>query len=237
MAEKLPTLGEACAPFFLYLTTFRRNAETSNLDVPGLHEALQGGIEFVGTSCESDPDLLRQFERIWYALVVTADQVVLQSSWAHRASWSMQLLESHYFQSFEGGSKFYSITKEVLDDSGNDAPALAEVLFLCMAVGFQGQLLGERKELERLRTRLFEKSRLAGSMGGHLTPDAYGRNSNLTTVKLPTVGILRLASIALGAVLFALLAGEAVTRYKNSSVTDRIQEVVEELVEESGSSR
>jgi len=225
MAEHRTTLPEACAPFFLYLTTFRRNAESSDLEVGGLHEALQGGIEFVGSSCERDPDLLRLFERVWYALVVTADQVVLQSSWQHRASWSMQLLESHFFKSFEGGSKFYRIAKEVLDDSGPDAPAMAEVLFMCMCVGFQGELLGERRELEKMRTRLFEKSRLAGSMGGHLTPDAYGRNSTLSTVKLPTVGILRLAAVAAAAVLFAVLSGEAATRYKNSDYTNTIEEL------------
>ena len=73
MVDKKMTLGEACAPFFLYLATFRRNAETSNLDVAGLHEALHGGIDFVGSSCEGNPDLLRLFERVWYALVVTAD--------------------------------------------------------------------------------------------------------------------------------------------------------------------
>ena len=229
MAEKKLTLGEACAPFFLYLVTFRRNAESSKLDVDGLHEALQGGIEFVGSSCESDPDLTRQFERIWYALVVTADQVVLFSSWQYRAAWSMRLLESHYFKSFEGGSKFLKVAKEVIDDGSADAPALAEVLFTCMGVGFQGELMGERRELERLRARLFEKSRLIGAMGGQLTPDAYGRNSRLNTVKLPTVGILRLAAVALGALLFALLAGDMVTSYKNSAVTGRIADLVERL--------
>jgi len=232
MAEKKTTLGEACSPFFLYLTTFRRNAETSNLDVEGLHQALQGGIEFVGSSCESDPDLQRQFERIWYALVVAADQVVLSSSWKHRAAWSMRLLESHYFRSFEGGAKFFRIVKEVLDDTGADAPHLAEVLFACLGLGFQGELMGERRELDRLRTRLFEKSRLAGSLGGHLTPEAYGRNSNLSTVKLPTVGILRLAAVALGALLFALLAGDAVTTYKNHSIAERVEDLVEDLEQE-----
>jgi type IV/VI secretion system ImpK/VasF family protein len=200
--------------------------------VASLHEALQGGVEFVGTSCESDPDLMRQFEYIWYALVATADQVVLSSSWQYRAAWSMQLLESHYFKSFEGGSKFFRIAKEVLDDSGADAPAHAEVLFTCLGVGFQGELLGERRELERMRTRLFEKSRLAGSLGGHLTPGAYGRNSNLSAVKLPTVGIFRLLAIALGALLFALLAGDFVTGYKNSVITKWIAELVVQLREQ-----
>lgn len=227
MAEYGKTLGEACAPFFLYLTTFRRNAETSDLDVAGLHEALQGGIEFLGNSCEEDPDLLRKFERVWYALVVTADQVVLQSSWQHRASWSMQLLESHYFNSFEGGSKFYEIARDVIDDPGQDAPQLAEVLFMCMSLGFQGELLGERRELERTRVRLFEKSRLPGAMGGHLTPESYDRNADLRTMKLPTVGVLRLAAIALGAVLFAILAAEGADEFKNSDVEDWADKTIE----------
>lgn len=231
MSEKKPTLGEACAPFFLYLSTFRRNAETSQLDVDGLHEALQGGIDFVGSTCESDPDLIRLFERIWYALVVTADQVVLHSSWQHRPAWSMRLLESHYFNSFEGGSKFFAIAKDVLDDPSPDAPKLAEVLFMCMALGVQGELLGERRELERMRTRLFEKSRLAGAIGGRLTPDSYGRNSPLTNVKLPTVGILRLAALALGAILFALLAGNVVTGVKNDDITSETDRLIEELKE------
>ncbi len=229
MADDKLTLSEACAPFFAYLATFRRNAETSNLDIPALHEALQGGVAFIGSSCEKDPDLLRRFERIWYALVVTADQIVLSSTWPHRAAWSLQLLEAHYFKSFEGGSKFFKLAREVLDDSGPDAPHLAEVMFTCMGMGFQGELAGERRELDRIRMQLFEKARLTTSMGGRLAPDAYGRNSNLTTVKLPTTGILRLAAIALGALLFALLAGDAVTSFKNKKTTKQIDALVERL--------
>jgi type IV/VI secretion system ImpK/VasF family protein len=229
MAEKKPTLGEACAPFFLYLVTFRRNAETSALDVDGLHEALQGGIEFVGSSCERDPDLTRQFERIWYALVVTADQIVLSSGWPQRGAWSLRLLESHYFKSFEGGSKFFRIVEEVLNDTGPEAPALAEVLFTCMGLGFQGELMGERRELERLRGRLFEKSRLAAATGTHLTPEAYGRNSPQSLVKLPTIGILRLASVALAAILFALLSGDLVTGCVHRDTEQAAEALIEEL--------
>ncbi len=229
MAEKQRTLAENCAPFFLYLATFRRNAETSELGVDALHEALRGGIDFVGTQCERDPRQSKMFERIWYALVVTADQVVLSSSWSHRAGWSMKLLESHYFKTFEGGKRFFQLVSEVLEDTGEDAPQLAEVLFTCMGLGFQGELLGERKELERRRRQLFEKARLPGALGNVLTPEAYGRNSPQSTLKLPTVGILSIVVVALGAVLFSLLAGDVVTRWKNSELTRGIDQVVEDL--------
>jgi type VI protein secretion system component VasF len=143
----------------------------------------------------------------------------------------MRLLESHYFRSFEGGSKFFKVVKEVVDDTGPDAPHLAEVLFTCMGLGFQGELMGERRELDRLRMRLFEKSRLSAALGGHLTPEAYGRNSTLSAVKLPTVGILRLAAVALGTLLFALLAGDAVTTYKNHEIATQVDELVTKLEE------
>ena len=96
-----------------------------------------------------------------------------------------------------------------------------------MTVGFQGELLGERRELEKMRTRLFEKARLAGAMGGHLTPDAYGRNSSRTNMKLPTIGVLRLASVALLAVVFAIFSGDVATKIKNSDTVNRITSILE----------
>ncbi|MEZ5978981.1 MAG: hypothetical protein R3F34_12260 [Planctomycetota bacterium] len=118
----------------------------------------------------------------------------------------------------------------MLDDPGPDAPAFASVLFMCMSIGFQGELMGERIELDHARA--CSTSRVSSAViGSQLTPDAYGRNSPLTTVKLPTIGVLRLAAIGLGAVVFALVAGRAATSIKNSDVTSRIGKTVERLEE------
>jgi len=224
-----PTLNQICAPLFLYLTTFRRNAGSSKASIQSLQAALQREFDKIKTHAERDTRLAEMFERIRYALVATADQIVLSSDWSQRAGWSMHLLETHYFGRAEGGKQFYRLVDEIMKDPSDDAAEQAEVLFTCMALGFQGELLGERSELERRRLQLFEKARLPGSLGSALTPDAYGRNMQRDLTKLPTVGTIRLVGVTVGALLFALFAGRVTTGALTSKDRDTISEIVQKL--------
>ena len=146
----------------------------------------------------------------------------------------MQLLEMHYFNTQEGGRQFYALADEVLADPTDQAAELAEVLFQCMSLGFQGELIGERRELERRRRQLFEKARLAGRMGDNLTPEAYGKNATRPVMELPTLGILRLALVGVAAILFVLLAGNTVTEFKVRKWKDSVKELQETLRGEEG---
>lgn len=231
MAEKSETLTEACAPVFLYLTTFRRNSGTSTLSVDALHTALQREIERVRRRCDEDRKLRPLFDRAFYALVAAADQVVLSSAWPQRAAWSMKLLEMHYFKTSEGGKKFFRYVEEVLNDPSEEAVELAELLFTCLALGFQGELMGEPRELERRRRQLYEKARLPGRMGETISPEAYGRDATRKISKLPTVGILRLVVVTLAAIVFALVVGNGVTKMVNDDVVNKIDRQIDDLEE------
>lgn len=227
--ERRVTLVEACAPLFLYLTTFRRNAATSKVSIQELQAALTREFEKVRSRCERDPRLHPLFERVRYALVAAADQVVLGSSWSQRAGWSMSLLETQLFGRAEGGKQFYRVVDEILADPADDAAELAVVLFTCMGLGFQGELLGERKQLDARRRQLFEKARLAGALGKTLTPDAYGRNTQRDTAALPTVGTLRMVGITVIAAAFAFLAGRVATGVVTAGDRDAIHGIVEKI--------
>jgi type IV/VI secretion system ImpK/VasF family protein len=229
MTSKPASLHEACAPLFLFLTSFRRNAGASTLSVEELRELLVREFESLERSCEGDRKLRALHDRTRYALVAAADQVVLSSNWGNRAAWSMQLLEQHYFETAEAGARFFVIVDEVLADTAADAAEVAHVLFTCMALGFQGELIGDRKELDRRRLLLFEKARLRGALGDRLAPDCYGRNSPRTISKLPTAGIMRFGLVALAAIVFVLLAGDGVTRFKNRKANEKIVQQVESL--------
>jgi len=222
MSAKPGSLHEACTPIFLFLTSFRRNSETSTLGIDELRDLLVREIERVERACESDRKLRAQFERSKYALVAAADQVILSSNWNNRASWSMQLLEQHFFQTAEAGTQFFKLVDEVLADTANDAAEVAHVYFSCMALGFQGELMDNRKELDRRRLLLFEKARLAGALGDRLAPECYGRNSPRTVAKLPTAGIMRFVLVAIAALLFALLVGDRMTEFKNRKIKQKI---------------
>lgn len=229
MQNRQRTLSEACSELFLFLTTFRRNAKTSTTTVPELRANLQGRLDHLRRSCEGDAHLGSLIGRAWYALVVAADQLVLTSEWRHRVEWSMNLLEMHYFQTMEGGVKFYTLADEIERDPSDAAAEIAELLFNCMALGFQGQLLGNRPELENRRQRLFEKARLAGTIGESLTPTAYGRNSSQKVTRLPAMGTLKMVLIGLGALVFSYLLGPMLVAAKNQETVDQVDGVVVEI--------
>lgn len=229
MSKKPASLNEACAPLFLFLTSFRRNASTSTLSIEEMRDLLVREFERLERSVENDRRQRTVLDRVKYALVGTADQVILSSSWESRAAWSMQLLEQHFYESAEAGVRFFALVDEVLADTSNDAAEAAHVLFTCMGLGFQGELMDQRKELDRRRQLLFEKARLRGALGERLTPESYGRNSPRTIARLPAASIVRFVLVALAAVLFVLLSNDAVTSLKTRKDRHRIEKVVEVL--------
>lgn len=205
MAEQRKTLPEACAPLFLFLSTFWRNSATSKASVPELKQSIKDEFDRLRDVCQRDPRLEPLFERTHYALVAAADQIVLSSSWSQRAAWSTQSLEKDVFRKMEGGKRFFRLVEEVLEDSSRDAAELAEVLFTCLALGFRGELIGEKRELERCRRQLFAKARLEGALGERLTPEAYGRNAAPRPMTLPTTNALRLVAVCVGSLVFLWL--------------------------------
>lgn len=228
---KSETLTEACTPALLYLATFRRNAATTSLSIQALQNALRTELDKVRAHCERDPRLAPLIGRSHYALVATADQVILGSSWPQRTAWSMSLLETSYFASAKGGSEFFRFVEEIKREPTEAAAEIAELLFHCMAMGFQGELRGERKELESRRQELFDKAKLServDKMDGaerKLAPEAYDRNSSISALKLPTASTLRIASVAIVAVIFAWAFGRVVTNFGVSSDIDEIEKI------------
>lgn len=218
MAEARTTLTEACANVFLFLTTFRRNAGSSKLGMKELQEALDREIEAARARCEPDLRLKPLFQRMLYPLATMADQAVLSSSWPHKSTWAVNLLETKLFRCAEGGKRFFKVVEEVLADPSEEARELAELLFTCMGLGFQGQYVKERKEYERHRQLLFDKARLPPLSANPIAPECYGRNLVRPVARLPTVGIVRTALIAGGVLLLALLAVWFVTHERQDYV-------------------
>lgn len=229
MTTPAQRLQDACASFFLFLATFRRNTKTSKMDVAELRASLGRELAKVEAGCSKDHELAPLWERIRYALVTTADQVVLSSPWASRTTWSMQLQEAEVYGTREGGQRFFQLVEQALADGSAEGPLLAQVLFHCMGLGFQGELRNDRAELGRLRQRLFEKAQLPARLVGRLTPEAYDRNSTKTALKLPTVGIVRLVLVGIAATVFALIAGNSVTAWTNRHVNESIEQVIKDL--------
>jgi type IV/VI secretion system ImpK/VasF family protein len=230
MAETRRTLAEACNPLFLYLSTFWRNSASSRASLLEVKEQLRAQFENVQHDCASDPRLAAKYERVHYALVAAADQIVLSSSWPERTKWAVAPLEKDFFKKLEGGKRFFRLVEEVVQEPTADAAEIAECLFHCVALGFRGELIGEKRELERTRRALFEKARLAGAIGERLTPDAYNRNIAGKPIVLPTTNILRLVAVTVAALVFLLLSLKLTVHLQHRDVTvgaERIGEAIQ----------
>ncbi|MCC7011422.1 MAG: DotU family type IV/VI secretion system protein [Planctomycetes bacterium] len=216
MVDARTTLAQACNPLFLYLSTFWRNSATSRATLIEVKEQLRVQFEGLRESCLRDPRLTAKYERIHYALVAAADQIVLSSSWPQRAQWATSPLEKDYFKKLEGGKRFFRLVEEVVQEPTEDAAEIAECLFTCVALGFRGELIGEKRELERTRRALFEKARMAGSLGERITPEAYNRTVPGRPIVLPTTNILRLVAVTVAALVFMVLVFKLTVRIAHS---------------------
>ena len=236
------TLTQACEPVLFYLATFRRNAATTGLSLQALQNALRAELDAARSACERDPRLAPLIQRAFPALVYAADQVVLTSLWPSRTQWAMCLLETSYFNTSRGGEEFFKFIEEVKRDNGEAAVEIAELMFHCMAMGFQGSLRNERLELEARRRELFDKARLGGhaqvsdGYERHLTPDAYGRNSTMPRKTLPTTSTLRLVSAGVVALGFSWALGYFVNQAEVADDIETLDEINKQLetTEETG---
>lgn len=241
MSEKKPhSLSEALSPVFLFLSTFRRNSATSTITQAELQDKLDRVLRRAREELEADDRLAKLVDRAWYPLVVTVDQIVLTSQWKGRVGWSVSLMETKYFETSEGGARFFRIVDEVLHEQGKVAAELAEFLFHCMAFGFQGELMGNRKELDHRKLQLYEKARLPIEISDQLAPFAYNRNVVRPMKRLPTVGVLRLAAVCVAVIVLSVIGINLLTKEhadRTARAADLMKRTIENLTVEKESAR
>jgi type VI secretion system protein ImpK len=215
-------LYDATADLFLYLTTFRRRARkalpVAEAEVRAKFDEL---ISLAAARAESDPRLGGLWDRARYALAVLADEIALDSDWAGRATWESALIEQKYFGTTVGGVRFFDILDEIPDHE----PELAEVFFLCLALGFRGKYAEGAPELESFKRKLLAK--LPGRVADdetRLTPAAYHVVEG-SAKGSPVVNLVRVA-IACGVLVLVYVVMSQVLFYVSVSSIHRIAETL-----------
>jgi len=140
-----------------------------------------------------------------YVLCTTLDDVVLNTPWGRTSNWQRQSLLVTFHKETWGGEKFFLLLDRLVKDPAGNLHLL-ELMYLCLALGFQGRyrvLEGGYNQLEELRERLFHTLRAQrGDFERELSPHWQGlvdrRNPLLRYVPLWVVA-------ALAAVLLAAL--------------------------------
>jgi len=126
-----------------------------------------------------------------YALCTVVDEAVLNTPWGAQSGWAAQSLLVTLHREASGGEKFFQILERVAGEPQRYL-ALLELLYVCLALGFEGKYrLVEQgaAQLEEIRRRLYQQIRsLREGIESELSPRWKGvddrRNAVLRFVPL-----------------------------------------------------
>lgn len=178
------TVAEACNEFFLFLTSFRRNAARAEageevppeaarlLDSPDeVQRRLLQIMETVESRLRSDPAGYARLDRVKPVLVFTADQIILNSGWNRAHEWRCLETEVLGREAPRGGEEFY----ELVQSRDYDDRELRELLCHALAIGFRGKhnMHAAIEVRNELYSRLDHSHEQSESGRERYTPQAY----------------------------------------------------------------
>ncbi|NBB70383.1 MAG: type VI secretion system protein TssL [Alphaproteobacteria bacterium] len=147
--------------------------------------------------------------RARYCVAATIDDVAQNTPWGGHDVWARRSMVNIFDREAVGGERFYEVLDEAHREPGRQL-WLLELIYLCLALGFEGRLRVERggtAELERIRNGLFATIRnQRGAVERELSPrwrgldiphDPLGRRLPLWVVAAVTAGVLAFAYLGL----------------------------------------
>lgn len=154
--------------------------------------------------------------RARYVLCTTLDEVVLNTPWGRASDWSENSLLITFHNETWGGEKVFELLDALIQDPRKNLDLL-ELIYLCLAFGFQGRyrlLENGRSRLEEQRERTYNAIRTArGEFERELSPHWRGstqeQNPLVRYVPLWVVAAVAAALLLLAYALFSWLLNRA----------------------------
>lgn len=158
-APKLGSLNplEKSASGLLALLT-KLNSSYSQSDPIGLKNRIIREIEQFQITAQAegiDPQTLSSAR---YILCTVLDEAVLNTPWGNDSGWSQQSLLSLFHKEVGGGERFFHLLKALAQIPAKNRNLL-ELMYLCMALGFEGQyrlIEGGKNKLSSIRDWLYQ---------------------------------------------------------------------------------
>jgi len=147
---------EKSAAVLLNLLSQIRNTG-SHPDPQALHRQLADEINKFERTAQQEGVAPETIYVARYALCSTIDEFVMTTPWGAGSIWSRQSLLSLFHKETQGGEKFFRLLDKLKQDPARNIDLL-EMMYLCLALGFQGRYRVARNglnELEEIRESLF----------------------------------------------------------------------------------
>jgi type VI secretion system protein ImpK len=128
---------EKSASILLNLLSQIRNT-SSHPNPTGLHKLLATEIQRFEATAQREGIKPETIFIARYALCTTIDEFVMSTPWGSGSIWSGQSLLSMFHKETRGGERFFQMLKKLNQDPSRNIDLL-ELLYVCLALGFQGR--------------------------------------------------------------------------------------------------
>ncbi|MEE4217173.1 MAG: type IVB secretion system protein IcmH/DotU [Xanthomonadales bacterium] len=204
---------EQCAALLLNLLGQIRGT-ASHPNPNALHQQLSGEIKKFEASAQRAGIETETIFTARYVLCTTVDEFVLLTPWGANSIWHNQSLLRVFHRETSGGERFFLLLKHLEKDPAKNIDLL-ELMYVCLALGFQGRYRvesGGAASLEAVRENLYRVIRnQRGDFEMALSPHWKGVDKGLMSKKhrIPAWAMLAIALTVLvfiyGAFSFSLL--------------------------------
>ncbi len=151
----------------------------------------------------SSPDVARDFELAKRALVYWIDEILITSSWSHAQEWTNQILEFSLYGESAAAVRFY---EKAIEAEKRDSTDPLQVFFLCVALGFRGDLASNEEEIRRWASRVHERITEGATQSEQYLPEPAGRQQERELRPLQGGRLLFAVSLLVAATAVVTLA-------------------------------
>jgi type VI secretion system protein ImpK len=149
-----PNSLENAATTLLNLMTQLKNTLTYP-DIEGLLARVQAEVKAFQNKIQRLGISQKTAENASYVLCTAVDDIVLNNTaWGSNSSWRQQSLLVTFHGDTQGGEKFFQLLDTLLKDPAGNRELL-ELMYIGMALGFQGRYRSRHDQLEEERERLY----------------------------------------------------------------------------------
>jgi type VI secretion system protein ImpK len=205
-AGGLNPLVEAAVP--LLVLAGRLRGQIANADVESLRRQCVQEVRAFEDRARQAGIAAEDVLAARYALCTVIDEAVLNTPWGAQSGWAGQSLLVTFHREAAGGEKFFQILDRLLGEPQRYI-ALIELLYVCLALGFEGRYRLDPRgaaALTDVRQNLYRRiEALRGRFEPELAPQWKGvedrRNAVLRLVPLWVVAVA-CAALLVGAYIF-----------------------------------
>jgi type VI secretion system protein ImpK len=212
-------LTSAAAPLLALMSQLR--GLPSHGDVNALHQQVIVQIQKFEAEATAAGVSPMHVASARYALCTALDETVLGTPWGNQSIWSTHTLLTTFHQETWGGEKFFQILERIKLDPASNLDLL-ELLYLCLALGFEGKYKIQDRGAAQIASIQDELYRLIRQQRGEfekqLSPNWRGvedrRNPLARYVPLWVVAII------LAAILLSVFIGFRMVLARSSQPID-----------------